>query len=289
MTQVIYFRLAAIAGLLGLLGTAGLASPAPTICAKVVTSAPRVDGALDDECWKSAERCTGFKETLRSADSAEQTEVMVCADAGTLYFAFVCHDSKPDRISARQRQRNASLRGDDNVTVLIDTLHSDKSYYQFTTNPLGTQNESIPYGSASNITWRGDWQAAARITDFGWTAEIAVPFGILRHPAKATTFGMAFTRYNARLDERSMWPDMGISFDFARSCDLTGLDLPTDGIRPVFLPYVVASTEPGRTFTQQGFDLKTEFPNGLTGLLTQNPDFTNVQDSVSSVDFSYYP
>jgi hypothetical protein len=269
--------------------TVAAVSAAPVVTAKIVASGPKVDGILDDESWKDAQKYTGFHEVYTCGDAAAKTEVTVCADSSHLYFAFICYDSQPERISARQRQRNASLRYDDNVAVLIDTLHNDKSYYQFTINPLGTQNESIPYGSASNITWRGDWQAASKITETGWTAEIAVPYAMLRYPTDAKTFGLAFTRYNARLDERSMWPNLGISFDFAKSGDLNELNLPNAGLRPTFLPYMVVSAEKGHTASQHGFDLKMELPNGITSLLSQNPDFTNVQDAVSSVDFSYYP
>lgn len=259
----------------------------PVVHAQVIDKAPNIDGVIDDECWNKCTRMTGFKVRSDDREPALQTEVMICTDEDNLYIAFICHDPQPSLIRALQQQRNSSLGSDDYVGAVIDTLHDHQTHYHFEVNARGVQNESIPAGGTSNITWRGDWRAAAKIGDNSWCVEMAIPYHSLRYPAKADTFGITFRRYVPRLDEETQWPDIGPNPDQTRWADLMGLDLPLQRSRPVFMPYSVSSTEPGRRFSDVGFDYKEELPDNVIRMMTYNPDFTDVQDAVSSIAYSY--
>ena len=262
------------------------AASVPILRAEEV-AAPTIDGALDDACWQGRTRLSGFKVTANGSDPNQPTEAMICRDASTLYVALICRDSQPSLIHAAQRQRNSSIESDDYVTVYIDALHTHLQHYSFEVNALGTQNEEIPNSAAANITWRGDWQAAAKIADSGWIAEIAVPFGMLRYPNRADTIGIAFERYIPRIEESSYWPDLGPNNDLALYADVTDLKLPARQTRPIFMPYTVSSRSPDNSFTQIGFDYKEELPNNVVAMMTYNPDFADVQDAVTSIDYSY--
>ena len=259
----------------------------PRITAVQIAVAPKIDGVLDDECWQECPRFTGFIESAHSGPATEETEVMLCRDADSLYVALICHDSRPSLIHAEQTQRDHDLSNDDHVAVLVDSRHEHFENYLFGVNPLGVQTQTVPSGSASNITWRGDWYAGAKITDTGWCAEIEIPFRALRYPDGADTFGIVFGRYIPRLDEESNWPDPGPVVDRSRFADLVELELPKHRARPVLLPYTITSTEPGRSFTRVGFDFKEELPNNVVAMTTYNPDFTDVQEAVASIDYSY--
>jgi len=261
-------------------------SAVPVLRAEQVTS-PKIDGILDDPCWKDCAKLTGFKSNPHGTDSTEQTEVMICCDSSMLYVAFICHDSHPSLIRATQKQRNGSIGSDDYIALFLDPLHTHLQHYDFEVTALGTQYENIPNGSADNITWRGDWYAAAKITDTGWVAEMAIPFKMLRYPSKASTIGIAFQRYMPRIDETDVWPDLGPNKEMARYADLTDLQLPSQRGRPVFMPYSVTSREPDHSFGQIGFDYKEELPNNVIAMMTYNPDFTDIQDAVASIDYSY--
>ncbi|MGQ9455088.1 MAG: DUF5916 domain-containing protein [Armatimonadota bacterium] len=259
----------------------------PIVRAVTVDTPPLIDGVLDDECWQRCERITGFRESQFGRDATERTEVLLCVDRANLYVAFICYDSRPSEIRATQTQINSSIYNDDYVGVLIDPEHAFLDHYHFEVNAIGTQNQSVPEGAPSNITWRGDWQAAAGITDFGWQAEMAIPFAALRYPPGQNTFGVQFRRYIPRLDERSTWPFVGAVMDQTKFADLVGLDLPAKSVRPVFMPYFLSSAERGRSFGTIGFDYKHEMPNRHVVLATYNPDFSDVQDAVASISYSY--
>ncbi|MDH7602513.1 MAG: DUF5916 domain-containing protein [Armatimonadota bacterium] len=248
---------------------------------------PVIDGVLDDACWQSCARITGFRESQFGREPSERTEVMLCRDESNLYVAFVCYDSQPALIRATQTQINSSISNDDYVGVLIDPEHAFLTHYHFEVNAIGTQYHSVPEGAPANITWRGDWQAAAKITDLGWQAEMAIPFAGLRYPAGQRTFSIQFRRYIPRLDERSTWPFAGAVMDQTKFADLVDLELPPQAAKPVLMPYFLSSSHRGSSTGRIGFDYKREMPNHVVFLATCNPDFSDVQDAVASVSYSY--
>jgi hypothetical protein len=67
-------------------------------------------------------------------------------------------------------------------------------------NRLGLVNSNI------NKNWDGIWEVAGRITDDGWTAEIAIPLTMLRFAdASQQTWGVNFMRNIRRKNEPVFW------------------------------------------------------------------------------------
>lgn len=77
---------------------------------------PKIDGRLDDPCWKAATKGRGFYRIGGGTPSAQQTEVSLCADQTHLYIAFRCLDSHPELIQSSMTQRTGAAvlfrRGD---------------------------------------------------------------------------------------------------------------------------------------------------------------------------------
>ena len=138
-------------------------------------SPPKIDGALDDPCWKTAARGDGL--ILRSVGklATEPTEFFVCYDQSGLYLGFYCHESQPDQIKATQTERDASLSSDDYVRVYLDTYHLHRTADEFFVNAIGTQRDERKRGTNEKISWKGDWQAAAKRVADGWTSGDADP------------------------------------------------------------------------------------------------------------------
>ncbi len=144
----------------------------PHIQAVKVNESPNIDGLLDDPAWQRAAKVTGFWRTDFDEMASEQTEVLICHDDEHLYVAFLCHDSQPQLIQAQQRKRGGAFWNDDSVSLGIDPLNRprftpDQPTYIFYVKPVGTQDEIVPSGAAAKIEWRGDWKAAAKITEKG--------------------------------------------------------------------------------------------------------------------------
>lgn len=268
----------------------GGASPAavPVFQPRVCSMAPLVNGRLDDPCWAQASRADQFFDADTGKAAPESTKVFICYDREALYVAFVCSDREPHRIKAVQKKRGGMIWEDDLVEIGLDTYHAHEETYWFSLTAGGTQHDHFPGGSCANIGWRGDWYGAVEIRENGWTAELAIPWSILRFPEDATTMGISASRHIPRRDLWLSWPFMGSDWDASLMADLVGLQLPQVGSRPVILPYLFGVSKQGAgSELSFGLDVKQLFRSGLTGTVTYNPDFRTIEDEIESIDFSY--
>ena len=259
-----------------------------------VAGAPTIDGRLDDATWKSALRVDAFARMAGDAPVVERTEAWIASDGKFVYVAFRCHDSQPDRMRASETQRGSGgVYGDDHVTVFIDSQDQRRAYSSFSVNPLGTQTESLEGGTAGNITWSGDWKAAATRDEGGWSCELAIPYGIMRHPPKARGFGLLLLRGLNREGNPMVWPALppqGQSWS-GMSLFLPRMELrqpmPDQRARTVILPYHFATADSDGLAGRTGVDVKLPITTTLTSLLAVRPDFRNVEQDVANVNFSY--
>ena len=267
----------------------------PKIHAVKVNEPPNIDGLLDDPAWQKAVKVTGFWRMDFDELASEQTEVLICHDNEHLYVAFLCHDSQPQLIRAQQRKRGGAFGNDDWVSLGIDPLNRprltpDQPIYIFYVNPIGTQDEIVPGGAAAKIEWRGDWKAAAKITEKGWQAEMAIPFRILRLPTKLTHLGLFFARSipSPRAVSSSYPYRRGQAI--GNMAEYGPLDIPS--IRPPIITMASTSLVLGKGSDRGiriGWDAKQHILGGLQWQLTINPDFRNIEDVIETIDFTYVP
>jgi hypothetical protein len=262
--------------------------PNPVVEAVYVDTPPVVDGQLDDACWGEATRVEGLYCSQWDAPAPEKTIGLICSDRDGIYIAVICNDSTPEDIVADETRRGGDMSEDDRIRIWLDPTQQYRHYYAFDVNPRGTQAEGIPGNSATKIEWRGDWTAAAARTDAGWQAEVAVPFAILRCPPDQTTFAFALERQFARERVSGIWPDMGPTDDLTLAADLVGLRPAAEAPRPILMPYVtIDSDDTEDRRWDAGIDLQYQLPSGLTTLGVINPDFSQIEDVVEPISFSY--
>jgi hypothetical protein len=269
------------------------ANPAeePIVVAPCATP-PHIDGLLDDDpCWKTATHAVGFYRYLGTAPIVEQTEAWICADRNHLYVAFHCIEDHPELIKAQETLRNGDISNDDSVSIMIDSQNTHRSTSEFSVSARGTQTESLEGGTADNITWAGDWQAEVRRVKDGWTAEFAIPWALLRHPRNTHAMAIMLLRKLAREPSQEVWPYMSrdqqqhsILFMTAFT-GIAPIDYPT---RPILLPYVLGTAGEGYA-ARYGMDVKYPLSTTMTGVLTLNPDFQDVEQQVTNIAFSYDP
>jgi hypothetical protein len=269
----------------GLLLTAGAAvAQGPRLPAAKAATPPAIDGDLAEEVWQGPPLATGF--TNETRPPTEDTRVRAAFDGKALYFAFECVDSTPQQIRSQQTKRNGDLESDDWVAVGIDPLGDKKTMYWFHVNPRGTQAEEIPGGAATKVQWRGDWNAAAKINEKGWTAEMAIPFELLKYPSGQKQFGLIFRRNLARIGEGTSWPSGTNYHAHENQAWWTGVEAPKQVAVPRFMPYSLLGFG-GNIKNGAGIDIKYTAPNNITGLLAIRPDFQTIEEVVQTVDFSY--
>lgn len=125
-------------------------------------------------------------------------------------------------------------------------------------------------------------------TPEGYQVEMAIPFSILRYPPCQTTFGLTLYRSFAKEDVGAVYPNMGKTWNPNLAAGLCGLHPPVFPPRPLFMPYVTvdAGESAGRTFGA-GLDVQYRMRSGLTGLGTLRPDYSQIEEVVEPISFSY--
>lgn len=259
-------------------------------------AAPDIDGRLDDPVWKQAKTSGGFWNSIQDRPPSDQTEVQTAMDESYLYFGIRMYDSEPSAIESTRTVRDGDLGYDDSITIELDTFFNRRDISNFSLNPGGTQSDAIAGGRSSKIEWKGDWLGAATLTDYGWSAEFAIPFAMLNFDSAASRFGINFRRYQSRTREYSYWANITPQELEEEMGQLDGLILPEspEAKAWTFMPFALAGTNIAdangnvdHSLVTAGMDIRYEPRPDLTGVFAVNPDFTQVEEAVTDISFSY--
>ena len=129
-----------------------------------------------------------------------KTEVLITYDQAKIYIGFRCFDPEPQKIRAHLMDRDATdtFIMDDHVSFMLDTFNDERRGFQFRVNPLGVQVDAnfSELEGYEDFSWDAIWASAGKITDFGYTVEVAIPFNQLRFAkgGMAQTWGFSAER-----------------------------------------------------------------------------------------------
>lgn len=288
-------RTSLVALLLSLVATAQ-SVPADTtfqITVGIADEAPEIDGVIGAEEWAGAGLGTDFiqYEPRRGAPATERTEVMVLQDDEALYVAYRVWDSQEP--TAQITRRDGQLTQDDMVGFTLDTYRDRQSGFLFMTNLLGTQTDMriADDGRTVDGAWDAAWESAAQRTDFGWTAEFAIPFSSLRYePGEDRVWGINFGRTLRRELEFSFWAGpIDNAARMSQSGELRGLNLPRPSKLAEMIVYGLSRTADGQdTDWGTGADLRFSPDPAVTINATVNPDFATIEADREQVNLSRF-
>lgn len=279
----IYSRILAICVLITLSSTCfsnGL-SPEP------ISNPPVIDGVLTDAVWQTSPSGTDFIEESSRTVYATQTQFWVRYDQKFVYFGVRAFE-EPGKISATETRDDVGLDGNDRVTFFLDLFGTSNNFNSFSINPLGATNIGIDGGRANKKEWRGQIQAKAVRDSQGWTAEMQIPWAILRLPlAGKRTALINVTRLHYVDQKSTSWRDVfdGKDTDYGR---WEGLQIPESKVenKIELLPYSYLGSSDDNSIFNSGLDYRTKFGN-IEAVGTINPDFRNIERGILSLDFSY--
>ena len=267
--------------------------PRPALQARRAAVPPALDGAVDSLEWKGADTAAGFRQFLprRGEPASRATVARVLYDAEALYLAFEVHDDEPP--TAQLTRRDASLLEDDAIVVLLDTHGDRQSAYYFITNLLGTQADGriADDGRTVDANWDGRWQAAARRTSYGWSAELAIPFRSLSfRPGRNRTWGINLGRGRRASLERSFWSGpLDNLYRVSQAGTLQGLDIPAPDRRHQVIAYGLSRIQQdSATHWDGGVDARYALRQDILAQGTVNPDFATVEADREQVNLSRF-
>jgi hypothetical protein len=271
-----------------------------------ITSAPAIDGRLDDAVWQRAAPISDFRQRdpQQGQPATERTVVHILYDESTLFVGAELLDGEPASIRASELRRDNELSSDDTFAVLLDTFHDHRNAFLFRVNARGTRFDAIVSNESHDVTsdWDEQWTAAAQVTEGGWTVEIAIPFKILRFTTdRAQTWGVNFERVIKRKNEETYWTNWDRNYNFthvSQGGHLAGLEGIRQADRVRIRPYVVASAERlkavesprgARLDAEVGLDdLKVSLTSNLTADLAANPDFAQTEVDEQRVNLTRF-
>jgi hypothetical protein len=258
-----------------------------------VAQPPVIDGTVADGEWDSAAVARDFiqYEPRLGARSQLTSQALVMYDSTHLYVAFRLYDSEPP--TAQLTRRDADLVSDDAVVVLLDSNDDNRSGYFFVINPLGTQADGQirDDGRTVDNTWDATWQSAAQRTDFGWTAEIGIPFTSISYSAgEDRTWGINLGRSHRRTLELSYWAGpLENEARMSQAGSLVGLDVAPPARRHRVIPYGLTRVQEERhTDWEAGIDARYAFTPELAGYLTVNPDFATIEADQERINLTRF-
>ena len=284
--------------------------PAPVRVSRA-SDAPRLDGALEEPAWYTTDSITDFtqQEPREGEPASERTVVRVLSTPRGLYVGLWAYDRRPEAIRHAQLRRDADFASDDSFTILLDPLYDHRSGLTFTINPNGAMEDAeVVSFEDDNEEWDGVWDARARITSYGWTAEVLIPWQTLRYQREVAVWGANFRRVIRRSNETVLWRAWrrteGLLF-MAAEGTLEGLiDLParsTTELRPYAagtgamreLAYRPDGSDSvvafGNGTAKIGLDAKVALSGALTLDLTANTDFAQVDVDRQVVNLTRFP
>ncbi|MDR3691333.1 MAG: carbohydrate binding family 9 domain-containing protein [Fimbriimonas sp.] len=263
---------------------------------------PVIDGDLSDTAWKSAAVAEKFVDAQNGTPVADQTTAYLLYDDKYIYVGFDCRDSHPEAIVGRetvrdtkfqQNQNGNNLNNEDNVEIDIDPFlsHQGNDLSQFSVNALGTRSASLAGGRGAKAEWKGDWDAAVKRTDTGWTCEMRIPWASLNYPSgkETVTMGIDFQRFQDRTKVWSYWSDVTTQNFLDQEGIWDQVRVPSSGFKPrvSILPYLLSGIQDGDTSSKVGVDARYTVTPQLTAVASYNPDFSTVEGAIQSIQFSH--
>jgi len=303
---------------LGLFSFGGQTPPGPGT-AESPYSIPRtathmkIDGVLDEEGWAKA-RVLELNYEISPRENVAppvRTEILITYNQTHLYFGFRCYDPEPAKIRAHYGERDR-FSGDDWVAVEIDTYNDSRRAFTLITTAAGVQIDGLSDAAGiKDYNWDMIYDTAARIEDWGYGVEVAIPFSSLRfqRTKSSQVWGLNAVRGYPRAMNHQIWArpyDRGNNCRVCQYMKIEGFEGASPGRNIELDPTLTASrTDERAAFPAGGFSLRDKSAEagltarwGLTPNLvlsgTVNPDFSQVEADAAQLDINqpfalFYP
>ncbi len=148
-------------------------------------TAPKIDGLLDDECWRAVPWQTGFA-MLGGGEVAEpiQTQFAMVWDDQNLYFAIRCEDPAAERTMGEEDDADKDVLRGDHVEIFLAPEKQREDYTEFVVNSYNMKTD-LTYQAKKETAMQavskdGKWVTACRRNKGSWELEMAVPLAALK-------------------------------------------------------------------------------------------------------------
>jgi len=146
---------------------------------------PKLDGLLDDACWKDA---TAVPFEAEAHLLPPRATLFIRRDAENLYFAFrreaALRRGKPVPFAAKHSNKNDKNAGQDDSVVFGVSDGQRQVALSFVLSCAGGSFQKVNHKSGQAMIggppWNGEWRWAAKKDEQAWAAEAAIPLKTLQ-------------------------------------------------------------------------------------------------------------
>ena len=317
--RVVLFNLLwmVVSGISGSICAQETPGPLRVIRAEQVDGPPLLDGRLEEEFWKRADWQGDFTQLKPDLGEPAQAPTRFAAAFNRTHIYVAIRSSNPNgpKSNSRITRRDGNMDQDNAVTVYLDTFHTRRDCYYFSTNSLGTQVDGRigEDGRTNDKSWDCNWAVVSREDEEGWTTEMAIPVKEIRIPSGTEmVWGINVRRNYPELLETSYWTPRDQAWRVSQSGDLIGLGTFKKDFSASIVPYLLTyrTNTPGtgqRTFYSScnnggemgsarsycneavtGADFLFNVGSSVNGNFTVNPDFATVEADEETVNLTRY-
>jgi hypothetical protein len=271
------------------------------------------DGEVGDGEWAGATEIVGMMHLPDfGAEPTERTEFLLAYDDDYLYFGCRAYDSDPESIRVTTLERDVAIFATDACGIRLDTYNDEENSLLFNVTPAGVRTDWAFANDASgapNQDWNAFWDGGGRMTDYGWSGEMRIPFSSLGFQVQdgRTVMGFALARSIVRKNELTVHPAIPPNWgpqSLAKPSQMRKLVL--EGVEPEHPVYVTPYGLGGGGYshtldglgtsydrddnrvTEAGVDIRYGLTRNLNLDLTANTDFAQVEADDQQVNLTRF-
>ena len=261
-----------------------------------VKKLPAIDGKYDDIDSLLMNYNFIQLEPLNGDTSISNTRIIVMQDEKAIYFGIACYQNVP--VTGKIQVRDRFAQSDDGIFIILGTFNDNRNAYCFALNPLGTQTDSriMDDGRTIDYNWDTEWNSSAQIYDWGWFAEMVIPFNSIKFNKNQTDWQINFRRMVREESEISYWANsVTDEYKISSSGKLLNLNPKATKNTILLVPYGMGKVTTTNAnwdkyiFENQiGGDINWQINSNLTSNITVNPDFATVEADEDVIDLTKY-
>jgi Domain of unknown function (DUF5916) len=266
----------------------------PSIEAKKVAKAIKIDGKLDEVAWKDAAFVNNFIEfrptAFKPENSGNKTEIFLMYNNDGIYVGGKCFEQNADSIAKELIGRDGFNSNNDFIGITLDTYNDKINGFEYFITPLSEQMDAKISAGNEDGDWNAVWEGKSIVEKDGWSFEIFIPFSAIRFgKGKVQNWGLNFIRKRIKSGQLFSWASVNpqINGFLPQEGFWNGVTDVKPPLRLQFSPYVsyyatsFSKTAPGeKKVVNQfngGMDVKYGINQAFTLDMALIPDFGQVQ------------
>ena len=274
----------------------------PSLAVGQITEAIQIDGVLNESDWKKAPVLSNFLTTVpeEKGKPSASTEVRVLVDERNIIIGIDCKDQRIEDIVRFSKLRDADIREEDHVKVVLDTFLDGQSGYILAVNAHAARYDALVSnrGESENEDWDAIWNARVALYETGWTVEIILPIQSIYFNKNIDQWGFNVERRIQRNQETIRWANVQRDQFFgqtSRAGLLTNLPKFSYGLGLNVRPSLVGSLNkdgagaPTNTNFETSLDASQRLGPNLLATLTVNTDFAETEVDTRQTNLTRFP